>query len=157
MLDGYNKFVVKNPSGCWGWTGCAPANPGYGQFRSRMKLIRAHRASWIIHYGDIPKGIQVLHKCDNRICSNPEHLFLGTQRNNMRDAIDKGRHPTMGAIGESNHMAKLTRDDVIEILRLISQNVQQSKIAKQFNVHPTRISDIKLGRTWSETTSRRAF
>lgn len=88
--EGFNKFVVKNEEGCWDWKGCK-ANPGYGQFRSNMDIIRAHRASWILHNGDIPKNMQVLHKCDNRVCSNPEHLYLGTSADNNRDILDRKR------------------------------------------------------------------
>ncbi len=102
LEQGYEKFVIRNEQGCWGWSGCKPANPGYGQFRHGMNLERAHRASWKIHFGEIPKGMYVLHTCDNRTCSNPEHLFLGTQTDNMRDMIQKGNHPYVGKSGHEN-------------------------------------------------------
>ena len=157
LIDGYNKFVIKNPDGCWGWSGCAPKNPGYGQFRSDMKIMRAHRASWIIHHGDIPKGLCVLHSCDNPICSNPRHLFLGSHSDNMLDSIKKNRNKSIGAFGEKNHQAKLNRSDVKKIRELIANSVAYKEIAKFFGVHLSRISDIKCGRTWAETSTGRAL
>lgn len=78
------------PSGCWLWrTGLGPT--GYGAFSVRGVQTSAHRASWIINMGRIPKGKSVLHKCDVRNCVNPEHLFLGTQLDNVRDMHAKGR------------------------------------------------------------------
>ena len=91
LLTGFEKFVIKNQDACWGWSGCAPKNPGYGQFRHNMKSERAHRASWILHYGKIPDGKYVLHTCDNRICSNPKHLYLGTSIDNNRDLLLRNR------------------------------------------------------------------
>lgn len=91
LKEGFEKFVIRNSNGCWDWKGCTPKNPGYGQFRSKMKLIRAHRASWILHFGEIPKGLQVLHKCDNKRCSNPEHLYLGTSSDNNKDILIRNR------------------------------------------------------------------
>ncbi len=91
LQEGYEKFVIKNDSGCWGWKGCIPPSVGYGQFRHEGKLERAHRASWILINGEIPKDKQVLHTCDNRICSNPEHLYLGTSADNNRDILERKR------------------------------------------------------------------
>ena len=76
--------------GCWEWIGTI-TNEGYGVFGVEGGFSSAHRFSWKIHYGDIPDGLLVLHKCDNRKCVNPEHLFLGTHQDNMRDKIAKGR------------------------------------------------------------------
>src|SRR3990167_2614215 len=85
----YEKHVIKNEIGCWGWK--TSLSQGYGAFRCGVNRIRAHKASWIIHFGEIPKGLCVLHKCDNPICSNPMHLFLGTRRDNCLDMISKKR------------------------------------------------------------------
>ena len=87
------KRNVKN--GCWEWT--ASLNPdGYGRFYLNEKYMGAHRASWMIHNGEIPSGdgshgTCVLHKCDNRKCVNPDHLFLGSQQDNLSDMEEKGR------------------------------------------------------------------
>ena len=82
---------IKN---CWEWQGTILDN-GYGAFhmpRPNQKMIYAHRLSWEIHFGKIPKDKIVGHKCDNKICVNPEHLFVGTQRENIEDSLNKGRH-----------------------------------------------------------------
>ncbi len=148
LTSGYNKFVIKNTIGCWGWKGCAPANPGYGQFRYNMKLERAHRASWIIHFGEIPNGMHVLHRCDNRICSNPEHLFLGTNLDNINDMIAKGRHPTLAKKGEQNHMASLKEEVVRNIKELFRQNKTISEISSDLGVPKTSICHISQNKTW---------
>lgn len=94
---------------CWQWIGGAAGEYGGAWFERRQEL--AHRISWILHFGKIPGGMFVLHKCDNKLCVNPEHLFLGTQADNMRDKVEKGRqargdrngarlHPESRARGE---------------------------------------------------------
>ncbi len=80
---------VKRTPGCWLWQGSLTPL-GYGQF-SYLGDQRAHRASWRIFCGEIPSGMFVLHRCDVRNCVNPEHLFLGTQADNIRDKVAKGR------------------------------------------------------------------
>lgn len=85
----WSKVKVNSIYDCWEWQ--AAKIRGYGLFEYKGKSRRAHRVSWEITYGDIPKGMYVLHKCDNPACVNPNHLFLGTQEDNMRDMIQKGR------------------------------------------------------------------
>jgi hypothetical protein len=82
---------VQKSSGCWNWTG-GLNYWGYGQMAFMGKTMGAYRASWIIHNGPIPNGFFVLHRCDNRRCVNPGHLWLGTQKDNIQDAVRKGRH-----------------------------------------------------------------
>ena len=144
LEERFNHFVVKK-DGCWDWNGCCPVNPGYGQFRFNMKLVRAHRASWIIHNGPIPTGKHVLHKCDNPRCANPEHLFLGTAKDNMRDCRKKGRTTE---VGETHSFAVLTEKKVILIKELIKLGFKNRVIADILRVQRPRISDIKCHRTW---------
>lgn len=146
LEEGYNKFVIKNPEGCWGWKGCA-ANPGYGQFRFGMKRERAHRASWIIHFGEIPKGKHVLHVCDNRICSNPKHLFIGEMMDNVWDMIKKGRSPVLGKKGSKNPNSKLN-EEMIKHIR--SSELSKKELAKKYNVHQQSINNILSGKSWKE-------
>lgn len=153
LEEGFEKFVIRK-EGCWDWSGCCPKNPGYGEFRYSLKLERAHRASWIIHFGEIPKGIFVCHTCDNKRCSNPEHLFLGTCKENNLDAIEKGLHPTMGKSGSQNHMSKLSEEQVVKIRseldkrkgisksEIMKHGLSQKKLAEKFGVSQGTISLI---------------
>ena len=87
-----SKHIIPEPmSGCHLWIG-AVAGWGYGSTRIGGKNMRAHRAVWELTNGPIPHGLWVLHRCDNPLCVNPTHLFLGTHTDNMRDAVHKGRH-----------------------------------------------------------------
>lgn len=82
---------VQKTETCWIWTAAIRGKSGYGCLKYRNKIIDAHRVSWMIHYGEIPKGLCVCHHCDNRKCVNPNHLFLGSHKDNMQDCSLKGR------------------------------------------------------------------
>ncbi len=88
-----NRFwsKVNKTDNCWNWLACKTKD-GYGRIFIKDKVLLAHRVSWAIHDGQIPKGLQVLHRCDNPSCVNPAHLFLGTVSDNMRDSVAKGRN-----------------------------------------------------------------
>ena len=103
--------------------------------------IQAHRASWLIHKGEIPEGFIVCHSCDNPICSNPDHLYLGTYQENVRDAFNTGASKR-----------KLTPDQAKEIKSLLSNGMTGSEIAKKYNVTTSTICDINRGRIWSWLT-----
>lgn len=132
---------------CWLWTG-GKTKHGYGQLRVNSRKMLAHRFSWEHHNGHIPKGeghhgTCVLHRCDNPSCVNPDHLWLGTQADNIADREAKGRGVRLE--GEAHGNAKLTEPEVIAIL---ADTRSQSKIAADYGVDQTTISQIKCRKTW---------
>ena len=136
----FNKYVDKTES-CWNWIGNKQKD-GYGNIRLNDKKILSHRASWLIHNGDIPLEMHVLHKCDNPPCVNPEHLFLGTRKDNMQDMVKKGRH-----------VKNLTRHKLfgkVEDIKCLlgSKQYTHQKIASMFDVSRAIITSINTGRRW---------
>lgn len=87
----FDKVTYEPNSGCWLWTACAETGAGYGMFAGFPGDKRTHRISYRLHHGEIPPGLLVCHRCDVRTCVNPEHLFLGTHKDNMQDCSRKGR------------------------------------------------------------------
>ena len=91
LQERFDRNYIPEPmSGCWIWTASLKKR-NYGSFSSGKKNLIAHRASWLLHYGEIPEGLRVLHRCDNPPCVNPQHLFIGTNKDNTDDAVAKGR------------------------------------------------------------------
>lgn len=139
LLSGY-----KSVGGCWEWQKYIDAQ-GYGQMQLHGKVVRTHRAAWILLVGEIPKGMFVCHKCDNRKCINPSHLFLGSQADNLKDAAQKGRMRRGGQHG----MARLTEREVQEIRMLgKAEGVTHPYIARMFGVTRQAIQSIISRRTW---------
>lgn len=135
--------TVVTDDGCWMWTGAW--SRGYGQIYWKGQLLATHQVSYIIYNGLIPEDKFVLHICDNSWCINPEHLFAGTQQDNMDDKVAKRRQ----AIGEMVGTAKLKAEQVIEIRRLlIEDTITQKEIAEDFGVDPKLITQIKYRRIW---------
>ena len=89
---------VNKTESCWLWTPGSRGKTGYGAFKIKGKVIDSHRVSYEIHKGEIPEKMYVCHTCDNRKCVNPEHLFLGTAKDNWQDGFDKGRIKLLGGI-----------------------------------------------------------
>lgn len=139
----FEEKVIKQ-EGCWGWKSFIDST-GSGVLSSKKNRLSAYRASWIIHCGPIPEGLLVLHKCHNRICTNPEHLYLGTNKDNTRDMMLAGR----GNFNQQNSKnAKLNKEKVTLIKSLISQGISLTKIARQFLVSRGTIQDIVRKKTW---------
>ncbi len=110
----------------------------------RGKRFLTHRLVWLLTYGDIPEGQKVLHKCDNPGCVNPEHLFLGTSKDNSQDMVNKGRQEK----GESHHSAVLTEVDVRVVRKLFKEGWSQSAIGRMFDCDHKNIAAIVQRRTW---------
>jgi HNH endonuclease len=130
---------------CWPWKK-AKNVWGYGI----TSLGLAHRLCYSLTKGPIPKGVCVLHKCDNRSCNNPRHLFLGTQQDNIADCVSKKRHK--GAPGESNHCHLLTEKKVRALRRLIPSGVSVETLAKRFGVSSVTVYQAYKKISWRHVT-----
>ena len=163
------KWTLEPNTGCWIWTGSARAvKPGYLQYGElvlqknyEQKHFLAHRISWMLRKGEIPDGMDVLHRCDVPLCVNPDHLFLGTQKDNVTDMIQKGRK--FVARGERAGSAKLKEHEVIEILNSYVPGKVRCKsdygicgLARRFNVSKQCISAI-VKRQWWRHVSTKAY
>lgn len=135
---------VQKTVSCWLWMGSK--SDGYGSIRYNGKPTKAHRVSWIMHFGPIPKTKHVLHKCDNRPCVNPEHLWLGTNTDNVLDRVAKGRSAALK--GSRNPHAVLDEAQVVLILNKILSGYSLRLIANEHKVAKSTIKNIKQRRTW---------
>jgi hypothetical protein len=138
------RSVMPEPnSGCWLWVGWMNW-ADYGRlYDAAGNEVLAHCASWEHHRGPVPDGLSVLHKCDVRCCVNPDHLFVGTQQDNMDDMHAKGRG--VAAPFERNGRAILTREQVITVL---TDKRPCTVLAAEFGVHPTTLTMIRRGKRW---------
>lgn len=135
------------PDGCWPWTGHVSPTSGYGDVPARYasgKRSTAHRHAWKLHNCCDPGQLQVLHRCDFRVCCNPAHLRLGTQRENIWDALSKGRRHVC-LPGEAHSKARLT-DDIVREIRAAPDRVKD--LAERYGVSPQTIRQARKGRTW---------
>jgi len=139
----WGKVRKSNSGGCWEWAG-GKSHP-YGRIKIKGKYYYAHRVSWFIANGAIPPGKLVCHSCDNHFCCYDGHFFLGTTKENMKDAVKKGRM----AKGESHSNGKLTEINVLEIRKRYLEGETQTSIASDFKVGQTQISHIVSRSHWS--------
>jgi hypothetical protein len=144
-----SRSIPEPNSGCWLWTGTLFSS-GYGRVKRGGKHYRAHRDSFAVYKGPIPSGMLVCHTCDTRSCVNPEHLFLGTPRDNMLDMARKGRGRFPESVGEANGRAKLTAADVSAIR---ADSRSHRVIAAEFGVCKTQITTIKAGKGWRNASA----
>lgn len=140
---------VRKTKHCWLWVGAIKNPHGYGVCYSKGKWFYAHRFSWILSFGRIPTGKFVLHRCDNRLCVRPSHLFIGTQLENLADMRRKGR----GATGAMLPQAKLSTNEVREIKTLLGLGIPTGSVGLVFNTPRQTITDIKYGRTWKNVST----
>jgi hypothetical protein len=150
-LERFWRSVDKSPSGCWLWT-ATKTTFGYGVFWADGRLHKAHRWSYELLRGPIPKGLHALHHCDTPACVNPEHLFLGTQADNVADMRAKGRGfdipPEKAPHGERNGHARLTAELVLAIRAACAGDDLHREIAARFGVSAGQVSHIARGGSW---------
>jgi hypothetical protein len=139
------KWMPEPNTGCWLWL-AAGNDLGYGHIGFRRRVEKAHRASWIIYRGPIPPGLGVLHKCDTPSCVNPDHLFLGTNQDNVDDKVTKGRQ--RGAGWERNGKAKLDPSRVAELRRRHTAGESASALSRVFGVSVSAACRIVRMETW---------
>jgi hypothetical protein len=134
--------VVKK-TGCWSWSG-TKTKAGYGRFvpGPRMDQVYAHRFSYEIYHGQIPEGMDVLHRCDNPECTNPDHLFAGTPSDNMQDAAQKLR----------NGNRRLDKQSVLKIVRDHRGGLSMGQIARNLHITRQNVGSILKGHTWGWLT-----
>lgn len=136
-----DHFIEAGPDECWLWTSRIDKH-GYGRWSGNL----AHRLAYTHFKGPIPAGLLVCHTCDNPVCVNPAHLWLGTNADNARDKVAKGR--ARGGSLSGGNRAKLTTKDALEIRRLRG-TMTQAKIAAMFGVGQNTVSRIQNGHTWA--------
>lgn len=145
--------------GCWRWKLSKFWN-GYGHFRASIPVRRsecAHRASYRVFVGPIPAGLDVCHKCDVRDCINPDHLFVGTRSENIRDCVSKGRNSrTHQAKGEAHGSAKLTADEVLAMRASFDAGATRAYLADKYGVSWTLINLIVKRQSWRHLPEKAA-
>lgn len=150
----YDRCKTTMFTGCWEFQG-TKLETGYGRVVIEGRKVFAHRLAYSLKYGPIPEGMQVLHSCDNPPCCNPNHLFLGTQKDNMADMRSKGRQPDRR--GQNAGGSVLTDEEVMDIYTRAHDTSAfaetQTQIGDSYGVSNTLVSRIKLGRRWNHITN----
>lgn len=140
----HTKYIKMEPDKCWSWQGTIHPN-GYGAFKLNGIPQHAHRVMWYCTYGPFDWIMEICHKCDNQLCVNPSHLFIGTHGDNMKDRDDKDRQSK----GELHGMAFLTEQSVLQMIQLSKEGVSARKIARRFKVSHVQAWRIVTGKRWS--------
>lgn len=150
----YNPWskVTKDDNGCWNWTGAKNKQTGYGFTYAigengpiiPRRQVRVHRWAWEQINGPVPDGMVVCHQCDNKLCINPDHLFIGTSQDNTADRHTKERD----ARGEVQGSAKLTNEAIREMRILHSQGVSQTRLGQIYDVTQSTVSRVVLRKGW---------
>lgn len=155
----FDERVVKTKS-CWEWKGTINhLRGGYGYMKYKGKMWRSNRLSYYLHNGKFDTTLSVCHKCDNPSCVNPDHLFLGTQRENLMDASRKNRmrtgknhglnmNPERKPWGERNGQSKLSVEDVVFIRKNFKNNYTAKELSNKFKVSEFNIYKIISRKLW---------
>jgi hypothetical protein len=155
-IEEIQRFLNKieySQNGCWLWRAAIRGECGYGAFKYDGKVRSAHRVAYRIFKGDIPDNMCVCHTCDNKICVNPNHLFLGTKRDNAIDAYNKGRMKAPeGGRFQNGHRAinASLNNKTVSLIRMDLENgISQQAIASKYNIKRHIVADISCGRTYT--------
>lgn len=150
------KFLsrIKKTDACWLWVAATTAHYGHGVLRFKNKMVKAHRVSWEIFRGEVPEGMCVLHKCDIPNCVNPDHLFIGTQTDNMKDMDSKGRRGRRSegvgkSLGSKNGATKMTDADIIAIREVPARRGVGAALAAKFGISHSSVVRIRSRETWA--------
>lgn len=154
----YERFGIDEISNCWNWTRWGRVS-GYGAIRCGKKQWDAHRFSWTLFFGEIPDGLWVLHKCDNRNCVNPEHLFLGTPKDNIDDMVKKNRQAKGDNCGlmlykKSTKKENLPRSILSEVqvkeilLKYFDEKMSVKELSRTYNISRSNIHNIIHKKIW---------
>lgn len=140
------KVEISSPDSCWNWIGHI-THRGYGGFNIHpVGCFQAHRVAWTMANGQVPDGLSILHRCDNRKCCNPAHLFAGTNHDNTQDMMRKGRHACSVIMGEGHPNAKLNEFQVRAVREQFAKGgVTVTELARQWHMSRSQIARIVSG------------
>lgn len=136
--DFWNSVDIKGENECWLWKKSLAIRGGYGQYGWKGKIVKSHRLAWELTYDVVPADLYVCHSCDTPACVNPNHLFLGTAKDNNLDCVLKGRQRRL----------KLTRSDVIDVRRLYFDGIGSTELGKRYGVIRHTIVAVALKRSY---------
>ncbi len=142
----------KNSNQCWPWIGSCALRGNYGQLNDRGKILKAHRVSFELHFGKVPKEKFICHSCGNAQCVNPKHLYAGTPAENWADTLKHGtRFVPNGAKGEKHHSAKLKEKQIFEIRK---SSLSCQELGEIYGVTRQTIYNIKKYKIWKKVKGR---
>ena len=137
---------VRKTASCWLWRG-GTNGVGYGMILKGRSKVLAHRVSWEMEHGSLDPKARVLHRCDNPACVRPDHLFLGTMKDNMQDMLKKGRNKFLAHKGEANGQSKLSDLEVRELREKAAADISQNVLAKEYEISQSSVAGLVLGYT----------
>lgn len=148
----WEKVDKRGPDDCWLWKNSTDGTKGYGRvyvgyLNGKKRNLQSHRVAWFLRHGVFP-DLWVLHRCDNPPCQNPEHLFLGTNQDNVDDKMRKGRGGYTGTPGEKHYKARLTEEDVLHIRALQFAEIRIADIAQRYDIHYGHVRSILTEHSW---------
>jgi hypothetical protein len=153
-----DRFLAKvnRTDTCWLWVAGTRGSTGYGSMKVDGKVVDAHRISYSLFVGEIPAGMLVCHTCDNKLCVNPEHLFLGTPQDNVLDAVTKGRAHLDSLIiqrKEGHWSAKITQEIADTIRQLYADGTTQKELAIKYSLSDSSVGSIVRNETWKSLSA----